>query len=265
MTANAAEAVATAVDATKFVTASGASAEAFKTANLLKLLTVNALVTGKRGTGKLSLARHILPDAPIIDASRFDELLVALQSNASVIITHIERTPNFATLFEQASKSAVRIVATGSDSFAHDGVDELFTVKVYLPPLCDRPEDVEALKKQYVQEARTIFGEGKEADMEAIEADLSDNAASLRRQIYLNYLLGNIAEHELMQIMEDYLYDRLGSNNDYRNFLHLYEAPLIKAGLKRFKSQLQLSAKLGLNRNTLRKKIADNKEYGLDE
>lgn len=259
------EAVATAVDATKFVTASDASAEAFKTANLLKLLSVNALITGKRGTGKLSLARHILPDAPVIDASHFDELLVALQSNSSLIITHIEKIPNFNTLFEKVSRSTVRVVATGSENFSHEGLDELFTVKVYLPPLADRPQDVEALKLQYVAEARVIFGEGKSTQIEELEADLSDNAASLRRQIYLNYLLSNIAEEELMQVMEGFLVDRLGSNNDYRKFLHLYEAPLIKAGLKRFKSQLQLSNRLGLNRNTLRKKIADNKEYGINE
>jgi len=257
--------VATAVDATNFVTASEASAEAFKTANLLKLLSVNALITGERGTGKLSLARHVLPDAPIINASKFDELLVALQSNASLIITHIEKVPNFKTLYEQITKASVRVVATGSESFAHEGIDELFTVKVYLPPLRERPDDVEALKKQYMLEAETIFGEGKKLAVDAIVADLSHNAASLRRQIYLNYLLSNVEEEELMQIMEEFLLDRLGSNNDYRKFLHLYEAPLIKAGLKKFKSQLQLSDKLGLNRNTLRKKISENKEYGIDE
>lgn len=253
------------MDATKFVTASNASAEAFKTANLLKLLSVNALITGKKGTGKLSLARHILPDAPVIDASHFDELLVALQSNTSLIIAHIEKTPNFHTLFEQISRTAVRVIATGSERFAQDGLDELFTVKVYLPPLQERPEDVEALKRQYVDEARIIFGAGKAIDVDHLEADLSDNAASLRRQIYMSYLLNNISEAELMQLMEEYLLERLGSNNDYRKFLHLYEAPLIKAGLTRFKSQLQLSNKLGLNRNTLRKKIADNKEYGINE
>ena len=257
--------MATAVDATNFVTASDASAEAFKTANLLKLLSVNALITGEKGTGKLSLARHILPDAPVIEASHFDELLVALQSNATLIITHIEKIPNFNTLYEQIGKSSARVVATGSDNFSHEGIDELFTVKVFLPPLKERPEDVEALKKQYMAEAELIFGEGKKLAVDAIEADLSDNAASLRRQIYLNYLLSNVEEQELMQIMEEYLLERLGSNNDYRKFLHLYEAPLIKAGLKRFKSQLQLSDKLGLNRNTLRKKIAENKEYGLNE
>jgi DNA-binding protein Fis len=64
-----------------------------------------------------------------------------------------------------------------------------------------------------------------------------------------------------MDIMENYLAPKLGSNSDYRKFLYLYETPIIRAGLKKFKSQLQLSDRLGLNRNTLRKKIADNKEY----
>jgi len=64
-----------------------------------------------------------------------------------------------------------------------------------------------------------------------------------------------------MGIIENYLQDKIGSNSDYRKFLYLYEVPLLKSGLKKFKSQLQLSDRLGLNRNTLRKKIADNKEY----
>jgi DNA-binding protein Fis len=77
----------------------------------------------------------------------------------------------------------------------------------------------------------------------------------------IHSLLQDIKEVELMNIIENYLADKLGSQSDYRNFLHLYEVPLIKAGLNRFKSQLQLSDKLGLNRNTLRKKIADNQKY----
>ena len=64
-----------------------------------------------------------------------------------------------------------------------------------------------------------------------------------------------------MEIIEKYLLNKIGSNSDYRNFLYLYEVPLIKAGLTKFKSQLKLSDKLGLNRNTLRKKIAENKAY----
>lgn len=77
----------------------------------------------------------------------------------------------------------------------------------------------------------------------------------------INYLLQDIQEDELMEILQNYLLKQLGSNNDYKKFLHLYEVPIIKAGLQRFKSQLQLSGKLGLNRNTLRKKMADNINY----
>jgi DNA-binding protein Fis len=67
-----------------------------------------------------------------------------------------------------------------------------------------------------------------------------------------------------MTIMENFLLQKLGGNNDYRRFLPLFEVPLIKAGMKRFKSQLQLADKLGLNRNTLRKKIADHAAYHLE-
>ncbi|MBV5320241.1 MAG: Fis family transcriptional regulator, partial [Sulfuricurvum sp.] len=74
----------------------------------------------------------------------------------------------------------------------------------------------------------------------------------------------SINENDLMEIMEHYLEGKLGSNNDYRTFLHLYEVPLIRSGIKRFKSQLQLSERLGLNRNTLRKKIADHSDYNLE-
>ena len=253
------------MDATNFITVSDASAEAFKTANLLKLLSVNALISGERGTGKLTLARYILPNASIIDASNFNELLIALQSNSELIITHIENTPNLVTLHEQIQQYGIRIVATGSENYEHERLESIFSVRLFLPPLSERREDIAELHQQYLHEAVSIFGESKHFDLSVIEPDLSENAASLRRQLFFYYLLSNIREGELMMIMEKFLEDKLGSNNDYRKYLHLYEVPLIRAGLKRFKSQFQLAEKLGLNRNTLRKKITDHKEYQIDE
>lgn len=258
-------AVATAVDATNFITASNASAEAFKTANLLKLLSVNALISGEKATGKLLLARYILPNASVIDASHYEELLLAIQSHSELIITHIEHISNLFTLHEHMVKKGIRVVATASEHYRHEKLDEIFSVRLYLPPLSERKEDVIELQKQYLSEAAELFGENNKLDMSGIEPDLSQNSASLRRQLFFYYLLSNITEVELMTIMEKFLQDKLGSNNDYRSFLHLYEAPLIRAGLKRFKSQLQLAEQLGLNRNTLRKKIAENMEYKLDE
>lgn len=81
--------------------------------------------------------------------------------------------------------------------------------------------------------------------------------------MYPRSLLDSIDEKALMEIMEHYMMNRLGSKNDYEAFIHLYEVPLIRAGIKQFKSQSKLSGILGLNRNTLRKKMAKHAAYEL--
>ncbi|WP_295042018.1 helix-turn-helix domain-containing protein [Sulfuricurvum sp.] len=256
--------VITAVDVTNFLTASPSSVEAFKTANLLKGLGVNAIILGERGTGKLTLARYILPHAPIIDASHFDELLDAIESNSEVIIHRLDSVANLKRLIETIQKTHTRVIATGGGRYSQDQLDEIFTIRLALPPLCERQEDVKILVEAFVKEARETLGKSESFDLEGFVPDLSENALSLRRQVYLHYLFDSINENDLMGMMEHYLGEKLGSNNDYRNYLHLYEVPLIRAGIKRFKSQLQLAERLGLNRNTLRKKIADHSEYKLE-
>jgi DNA-binding NtrC family response regulator len=131
--------------------------------------------------------------------------------------------------------------------------------------LRERPEDIVLLSDRFAREASEAFGQADDSfSVKESPPDVSENALSLRRQVYLQCLLESIDEDNLMEIMEQFLIQRLGSNNDYRTFLHLYEVPLIRAGIKRFKSQLQLSDRLGLNRNTLRKKIAEHAEYKLE-
>ena len=249
------------VDATNFVTASEAAYQAFKTATLLKTLSVNALIMGESGVGKKSLASFILPDASIIDASNFDELFGAIESSDAIIITNIDNSPNIKRLIQTIQHNSIRVIATSKQSFHNEFTDDLFSVKFDIPSLSHRPEDVAVLINLFQEEATQLFGGGKKLDLRNFTPDLSQNAKSLKRQVMVNYLLEDIKDSELMGIIENYLYEKLGSNSDYRKFLYLYEVPLIKAGLQRFKSQLQLSDKLGLNRNTLRKKIAENKKY----
>ncbi len=245
------------VDVTNFVTASDASKEAFKTATLLKTLNVNSLITGENGVGKKSLARYILKDAPLLDASDYDEILATLESSKEIIIINLDDSPNIKRVLLVAKENSVRVVATAKNSF----VDDFFSVKFSIPPLSQRLEDVNLLVDRFVLEASRLFGSNKEFNIENFKPDLSQNSSSLRRQIMISYLLQDIKDTELMSIIQNYLSDKLGSNSDYRKFLYLYEVPLINAGLYKFKSQLQLADKLGLNRNTLRKKITDNKNY----
>lgn len=254
--------VAAVVDvATSFVTASDASSQAFKTATLLKSLNINALISGEVGVGKKSLARYILPDASVIDASNFHELLLILETVDFIIITNLDKSPNINVILEAISKSKVRVIATSKTILTGSEIDELFTLKFDIPPLVKRKEDVTLLIEQFVKEASLLFGTNESFDIKKFTPDLSQNAITLKRQVMFTYLMQDIQESELMEIIQNYLHEKLGSNNDYKNYLHLYEAPLINAGLSRFKSQLQLSDKLGLNRNTLRKKIAENKKY----
>jgi len=250
-----------AVDVTNFISASDSSYQAKKTATLLKTLTVNALIMGETGVGKKSLASFILSDASTVDASNFDELLVSLESCSELIITNIDQSANLKRLVETIKINSVRVVATSKSSFSNEFIDDLFSVKFDIPPLSERDEDVKLLINLFEEEAISLFGGDKRVDIDNFKPDLSQNSRSLKRQVMINHLLEGIEDRELMSIIENYLHDKMGSNSDYRKFLYLFEAPLIKAGLDRFKSQLQLADKLGLNRNTLRKKIADNKEY----
>ncbi len=253
-----------AVDATEFLTASHASVEALRTATLLKTLSVSALIIGAKGTGKRTLARMILPGAPVLDASDFDNLLNALESNGEVVLTHIEQCPNTAVLIERIRSEQIRVVATSGTDYLPEGVTEFFSVRISLPPLSERPEDIEVLVRRFREEAAELFGIDAGQIRFDRTPDVGDNAFSLRRQVYFSALLGEVSEQEVMQVMEEYLEDAMGSNNDYRKYLHLYEVPLIRTGLRRFGSQLQLAERLGLNRNTLRKKIAENEAYGLN-
>jgi len=252
--------VARVVDAKNIVT-SASWAQAFKTATLLKTLSVNAVVVGEVGVGKKTLANYILPDAPVFDASNYDALLLALESIGSVIITNLENSPNIKKVLELVTAKNVRVIATASSSCKNDIIDKIFSIKLDIPSLKERPEDVVFLINKYINEATSLFGSSEILNTSDIKPDLSRNSHSLKKQIMIQCLLQNISENELMDIIEKYFFEKLGSNNDYKNFLHIYEAPLIKAGLHKFKSQLQLSDKLGLNRNTLRKKISENSKY----
>ncbi len=249
------------VDATNFITLSQASKEAFKTATLLRSLKVSALIRGEIGVGKKTLARYILPSAPIVDAKNYDELLSVLHSSDELIISNLENVANIKVVLHEAEENGVRIIATASCNYENEKLEDFFGIDFTIPPLREREEDVEVLCRTFCDEVAQMLGTEVKLDMENFEPDLSQNAISLKRQVMVRAIFDDIDEKDLMELLYNYLYKKLGGNDDYRKFLHLYEAPLIKAGLKRFKSQLRLSQILGLNRNTLRKKISNIKEY----
>ncbi len=89
------------VDATNFVTACASSAQAYKTATLLKTLNVNALISGEVGVGKKTLARYILNSAPVVDGKDYEDLLSTLENTNEIIIVNLENVPNIKIVFRK--------------------------------------------------------------------------------------------------------------------------------------------------------------------
>ncbi|WP_456449795.1 Fis family transcriptional regulator [Hydrogenimonas sp.] len=256
--------VAVQVAATNFIAVSKPLREALKSANLLKSLKLNTLISGEKGTGRHSLAKVMMPDVPIFHGD--DPALFQLMANHSRCIVDrfekIEHPPKFFQFVQKHGKHVVAIAEDGMDV----SKNSFFSVRLTLPSLVDRPEDIPPLTEKFKKEVFSLFGEGEkgisdfEVDMERL--DIRENAFSLRKSIVLQYLSSRIDEDEILAINEAFIGGRMESEEDlYRKMLYLYEVPLIRAGTKRYGSQLKMSKAFGLNRNTLKKKITEWRRY----
>ncbi len=248
------------VDATNFIAYNRASKEALKSANLLKSLDINALIIGEEGVGKKTLAKYIL-NAPIIDGSENIEAIINLVLDCQkLIISNFDKIKHIDILYDAFQKNKTRIIATSTKNIFNKISDKFFSLSINLPPLREREEDIYPLAKKFLDDAKRDFGFDEIlVDIDKKMFDLSKNAYSLKYNIYKLVIEKLMNEEDVMQILQELFLKRLGSNNDYRNNLYIYEIPLIKAGFCKFKSQLKISEKFGINRNTLRKKINEYK------
>lgn len=253
-----------AVDAvdTNYIARSRASLEALKSANLLKSLNINALILGEEGVGKTTLAQFILPGAAIVDGGDLKEILGFISTSDNVIITNFDKVNAFQKIKSALDAYNTRIIATTSKNIPQNISDDFFSLKITIPPLADRLEDVKPLAQKFFTEVSTVFGKNKDAEisLEEFTPDISKNCYSLRKSVYLKYLIDSFSEDDVLLVMEEFLSKRIGGRNDYRDQLYLFDVPLIRSGFKKFNSQLAMSERFGLNRNTLRKKINDYKD-----
>lgn len=250
------------VEPTNYIARSSASKEVLKSANLLKSLSVNVLISGDSGVGKLTLAKYIMPSAIVIHANKIDELESIQSPLNQYIIKDFDKLLDISKFSIWCDKQSCRIIATTTKDLKDEIKDRFFSVHLQIKPLRERQEDVQPIAKIFLKDAQSILGQDSAncTNPDRLLLDLSQNAHSLRRSIFFSYLMENLGENELMMMMENYLHKKIGGNNDYRDFIYLYEAPLINAAMKKFKSQLQVADRLGLNRNTLRKKIQEHKD-----
>lgn len=253
------------VVATNFIANSRSSQEALKSAHLLKSLPVNALILGDDGVGKLTLAKFIL-NAPIVSAKDFQGLLHALKEEDGLIIEDFHHLPQTQTFFDELEKHKTHIIAT-AENLSDTLKDKFFSVTIDLPPLKQRHEDVKDIAKEFIIEAKELFGIDEDIvfDEDDFFEHLEQNANSLKRYIYGLVLANSLNSDGFMKLSEGFLSKQIGEGDDYRRLLHFFDVPLIRAGFKKFGSQLSMSEEFGLNRNTLRKKINENSKFFKEE
>jgi len=227
-----------------------------KSLELTRRFFVSSLLIGEACIGKKTLAKHIMPNAVMVNGSDLQNIHDALQNNDEIIIYNFEKISNYMTLnFDNK-----RVIATSLYLPKDKAVDELFGYIYEIAPLRERLEDAKVLADIFVQKAKELLSIEADITLDPQKFDLSQNSRSLKRFVYKNLILSQMDEGDIEEMMFDFFIKNLKGNNDYKKFLHLYEKPLIEAGLRQYKSQLKLAGILGINRNTLRKKV---NEYGL--
>ena len=238
-----------------FFTTSEKIQHIIKSFNLTKTLFVSSIITGEPHIGKKTLARYLFPNTPVVSGSNQEEVMDTLENNDELIITDFEKLSNQSN-FDFSNK---RIIATANYVGNASLIDELFGFIYTMPPLSQRPDDVAYLSKHFTQEALCVLMmDSTDIDPNEIPLNLSRNTKSLKKSIYFHLVQRTMGIDEIENVIYNYLLKNIDGNNAYREHVGLYERPLIQAGLKKFGSQLQLSRVLGINRNTLRKKIYEH-------
>ena len=237
----------------KFIAQSDASKKILNIAQMSSSLPVNILIIGEEGVGKKLLSQHILPDASYFDAKVLEETLINGKFNIDeykeLIVLNIDSVLNKKEFLLYLS--GIKIVATTSRGLSD--IESQFAIKIDIPPLSQRVEDLEELKKIYLNEANDIFNTN--ININDIKIDLSLNGNTLKNSIYKTVSMRSLNDDEMMQSLEYFITNKFNENKDYRDLLKYFEIPLLNAAKIKFKSQLKMATKLNINRITLRKKL----------
>ena len=239
----------------QFFTSSEQVQSIIKGFNLTKTLFVSSIIIGEPNIGKKSLARYLFPEAPLVSGANQEAVERALREVDELIITDFEKLSNQ----ESLDLDNKRIIATANYVGNKQTIDNLFAFIYFMPSLKERPEDVAYIRDLFINEAQSnLMLEDKTFAGDEIHINLRDNSKTLKKSIYEHLMNHSMDKNNIEQAIYHYLLNQLEGNNAYKDYLGLYEKPLIEAGLKKYGSQLQLSQVLGINRNTLRKKIHEH-------
>ena len=201
-------------------------------ADMAKELKLNVYIWGEKGVGKTFLAKYIAPKALINPKNT--------SSNYPVIIENFDKINSF--------KAKNILIATGEQLLNKNILKRYFDLDIELKPLKEHPDDIEEFIQYFLKNAKEELKTDKEIKIN--NPDISENLNSLKRQVFKKALF-NSKEEILEELFEFYL----KKHKSYEEELKDFEKTLFMAMKAKYKSKLQISEKLNLNRVTLTKKM----------
>lgn len=237
----------------KFIAKSEESKKILNIVQVSASLPVNVIINGESGVGKKLLAKEILPDAISLDGRFLETSIINNSINIDqykeLIVINMHKVLNKKEFLTNLSN--IKIVATSRTPIQE--IEEYFAIKVEIPPLYKRVDDLEEISNIYIKNANEIYN--SRITLESIDTDISQNGISLKKSIYKNTLLHSLNDEDITNALESFIEKKFDENTNYKYFLQVIEVPLLNVAKRKFKSQLQMASKLHLNRITLRKKL----------
>lgn len=216
-----------------------------------KELYVSSILYGDEYTGKKSLVKELYNSSTWVSGEDLEQVQNALANHSQIVITDFEKISNIDTVTFGNSN----IVAISNRKELDSRIEDKFAFIYRMPPLMERDDDTKLYTDHFTKEAKELFNINADIEIKKEYLDLSKNIKSLKSSIYKSVLLQNLSSDDICHTLYSYFIKNYNGANVYKDQLELFEKPLIDAGLELYKSQLKLSEVLGINRNTLRKKI----------
>jgi DNA-binding protein Fis len=223
----------------------------YQTLASTKELFVSSIIYGEAYTGKKSLVKKIYNNSLWVDGNDLNNVKEALKNSNYVVIINFDKILNY----DELNFENINVVAISNSKNMDSRLENLFAFIYNMPSLKDRVEDIELYKDIYKKEAINLYDIQSDVEILNSDIDISKNLKSLKSSVYKSVLLKSLREDDISYLLYNYYLKNFSGNNVYKKQLEVFEKALISAGLDIHKSQLKLSDVLGINRNTLRKKI----------
>jgi len=223
----------------------------FQTLQSTKELFISSLIYGARYTGKRTLVKEVFQNSTWVDGDNIEQIKFALENNSHIVIDNFQKIQNF----DELEFGNVNVVAIYHKETYDKRLENKFAFIYNIPSLADRKDDIKLFTQFYTKKAKKLFDIEYNINLQEKDLDISNNLKSLKKSIYKAIIHKTVSKNELYNIMYNYFVKHYEGKNVYKEQLELFEKALITAGLDIYGSQLKLSDILGINRNTLRKKI----------